>query len=307
MLSGGQFRSIMELCQYDMGEADRALCESTAERYRGQLMGYCFDVQQTNPTDEFCMTALPAPSSRFRTENMLGERARTGRLPVVAQLPVDFDDLPEALQDAFDEDTYTALMNDEPLSSLEETAGIAPWRISLRFQYDLSGTYNEITVNGVEGYYTEDIPPTKYLARFGGRFEVAYRFDFSLTILGGVDYMIDYADNGGDLNMIDGVLGGGLSFEVGEGSFLELVLLGKLGYLFSSGQVSHAAFGGPFEVSNLDGGIGFRMDYVARISELWNFIIGLEGQRTFTAAERDGLEVLVFPYYFLFTMGAGIG
>jgi hypothetical protein len=268
-------------------------------------MGYCYNVQQTNPVDEFCTMALPAPSSQVRTQNILGESARTGRLLVIPQLPVDFDDLPETLQDAFDEDTYTAIMEDKPLSSLDDSSGL--WRFSLRFQYDLTGTYNRITVDGSNDASVANVEPTTYLARFGGRAELAYRFDFGLLLFGGADYIVDYTNNGGNLNIVDGVFGGGISFKVGEMTFLELSLLGRLGYLFSSGQVTHDAFRGPFEISNLDGGIGFRIDLVAYLSEMWSFLIGIEGSRTFTTAERDGLEVLVFPYYFLVTLGAGIG
>lgn len=303
----GDFRAITDLCERQTMADDAELCRETVEGYKSALMGYCYGVQtEEDPTDLFCMTALPQPAPQTRTYNILGDGARTGRLLVVPHLPVEHDGLPEPLQDAFDEDTYEAIMNGEPLSEIGSGAEGA-WRLSLKFQYDLVGMGDEIGVEGSERTTVEGDDGTTYWSHFGCRLDGAYRFDFGLKLSAGVDYLFKYGRGGGDIHTFDGVVGAGFSFETGEFSMLEMSVIAKLGYLFSTGGLYHAVFAGPFDMSGLDAAIGADIEFIFGNGSLWSVLIGIEGARTFTSPEEDGLKIIMFPYSLLLTVGAAIG
>jgi hypothetical protein len=288
-----------------MSDEDRSLCEEMVQDYRSKVMGYCYNIQQINPADEFCLTALPPPSPNIRTQNILGDRARTGRLMVVPHLPVDFDGLPDLLQDAFDEDVYEAILSDESPLQAQEGDGCGNWRFALRFGYDFLAIRTTIDVDGPEDNTAGSRETTEFISHFGGRAEVNYRFPFRLFVSTGADYMIDYSRNGGNLHAVSGLIGIGYSFLASGLLDVELSVLSKLGYLFSSGPVYHDILGDHAEFSNFDASVGAMIDFVFH-NDKWCFLFGLEGGRTLTSAKEDGFEIRTFPYTFLVTLGAGI-
>ncbi len=299
-----EFRPVIELCQFEMTPEENALCAASVEDYKSKLIAYCSYTQQhENPADQFCLIALPEPE--IRTQNILGESARRGRQLVIPQLPVDFDDLPEMLQDKIDEDTYTAIMENEAPPLPGEETGYGLWMGSLRFQYDLFGTNTEIVGESAGPSHPNTDDSTEYLSHFGSRLEVRFRFPFGLTLMTGADYMFDYSKNGANLHTIDWVGGTGYSFMTSDSSELEISAIGRVGYLTSDGDVYNENLGEKFRFSALDATIGMRVDLILRFGNFC-FLAGLEGFRAFTNAKVDGLTIETFPYSFMVTLGAGV-
>jgi len=305
----GGFRPITDLCQFEMTDEERSLCNQTVEDWTGKLKGYCFTIQQADPADQFCMTALPPPSPNVRTQNILGERARTGRLMVIPQLPVDHDDLPEILQDedAFDEDAYTAIMENEPPPGPEADDGRRPWIIELFGSFDFGGIVAPLHADGGDSSPLDHGEVTRFAVHVGGGADFGYRFDVSepvdLFVSVGGEYFLNYSTNGGNLHTYAGRLRFGLETGISDSCDFEVALIAKLGYTESDGPVYHPDTG-ETELSYLNGAAGGTFGWIWH-GELWRVGLAIEGLYDFMQDEVDGISIGPFPIMFILALRTG--
>jgi len=301
----GEFRPITDLCQFEMTDEERSLCNQTVEDWTGKLKGYCFTIQQADPADQFCMTALPSPSPNVRTQNILGDRARTGRLMVIPQLPVDHDDLPEMLQDVFDEDAYTAIMEDKKLQSGGDD--FRRWSIELFTGIDLGGISAPLHAEGGSTSPIHHGDPTSYAVRVGGGLDLDCRFGISepadLFVSAGAEYYFNYSAEGGNLHSWLGRLRFGIVLGMNGSSAFEAAAIAKLGYTESDGPVYHPA-SGEVTLSYLDGGVGASLGWVWQ-GETLRAGFEIEGLYNFMRDDQGGVSITPFPIPFILNFRLG--
>ena len=311
------YRAVEELCQYDMTDEQRSVCREVISSCREKVEPLCqfifspapeasedlelWEDLRTQENRDFCANALPA------------HEMHSGRLIPIPHLPLDYDELPDEVQESLEtiysnaEDIYTAAMEDGPIPAPEVDDGSRPYIVELFGGVNIGGIRSSLQADGENLSPTDHRQAAEYAVSFGGGLDFDYQIDISeeidFFVSAGFEYFCNYSMEGANVNTYYGRLRFGPLIRISESSDFEVAAILKLGYLNSDGLVYHPAVG-DFELSNFDGAAGGYLGWMWH-EDLWRVGFGIEGLYTFTRDYVNGTAVGPFPIPFILTMRTG--